>query len=156
MCLASKKSDSSSNPICKIQAHLMKIPITHGVAPDHQLVCYDCPIYKKPGYFRSKQLCLVHGVEATENQALKISVAWEIKKIDDIFYEFQFGRPYQTCLSAIILKELAIDSFMLTKTPGIVIDNFRKSYLWHRSDCSPQYWLHYVGHHNFWHYMEQA
>jgi hypothetical protein len=40
-----------------------------------------------------------------------------------MFYEFQFGLPHQTCLSAIILKQLTIDSFVLTKTPGIIIDN---------------------------------
>jgi hypothetical protein len=39
------------------------------------------------------------------------------------FYEFQCGRPNQTCHSAIILKEITIDSFMLTKTPGIIINN---------------------------------
>jgi hypothetical protein len=127
MCLTSKKSNSSSNPIREMQAHLVELPITHGFAPDRHLVHYDCPIYKKPGDFRSEKLRLVHGVEVTENQALKISVAWEIKHLvkqfDNIFYEFQFGHPHQTCLSAIILKELTIDSFMLTKTPGIIIDN---------------------------------
>jgi hypothetical protein len=45
------------------------------------------------------------------------------KSADDIFYEFQFGRPRQTCLSAIILKEITIYSFMLTKTPGTIIDH---------------------------------
>jgi hypothetical protein len=44
MCLASKKSDSSSNPILKEQPDLMELPITY-------LVRYDCPIYKKPGDF---------------------------------------------------------------------------------------------------------
>jgi hypothetical protein len=38
------------------------------------------------------------------------------------FNECQFGRPHQTCLVAII-KELTIDSFILTKTPDIIIDN---------------------------------
>jgi hypothetical protein len=42
---------------------------------------------------------------------------------NEIFCEFQFGRQQQTCLSAMILKQLTIDSFMLTKTPGIIIDN---------------------------------
>jgi hypothetical protein len=82
-------------------------------------------MYKNPADFRSEKLRLVHGVEATDNQELKISDAWEIKRLikqfDDIVYEFQFGHPHQTCLSAIILKELTIDRFMLTKTPGIII-----------------------------------
>jgi hypothetical protein len=77
--------------------------------------------------FAHKKLRLVHGFEATENQALKISVAWEIKRLvkqfDDIFNEFQFVHPHQTCLSAIILKEITTDSFLLTKTPGIIIYN---------------------------------
>jgi hypothetical protein len=79
MCLASKKNYSSSNPIRKVQVDLMELPITHGFVPDCHLVRYDCPIYKTPGDFRSEKLRLVHGVEVTENQALKISVAWEIK-----------------------------------------------------------------------------
>jgi hypothetical protein len=126
MCPTSKKNYSSSNPIRKLQADLMELLITHGFVPDRNLVRYDCPIYKNPGDFRSEKLRLVHGVEATENQAIKISVSWEIKRlvkqVDDIFYEFQSGRPHQTCLSTIILKELTIGSFMLTKTPGIIID----------------------------------
>jgi hypothetical protein len=63
---------------------------------------------------------LVHGVEATENQAINISVAWKIKRLVkqfyDILYDFQFGRQHQTCLSAIILKQITIDSFILKKT----------------------------------------
>jgi hypothetical protein len=69
----------------------------------------------------------VHGVEEMEIQALKIIVAWEIKRLvkqfDDIFYEFQFSRQYKTCLSALILKQITIYSFMLTKTPGAYIEN---------------------------------
>jgi hypothetical protein len=82
---------------------------------------------KKPGDYRSEKLRLVHGIESTENEALKISVAWEtkclVKQFDDIFYEFQFGHQHQTCLSESILKEITINSFMLTKAPGIIIDN---------------------------------
>jgi hypothetical protein len=127
MYLASRKSVSYSNPIRKIQAHLLELPIARGFASDCQLVCYDCPIYINPGGVRSEKLRLVHGVESTDNQALKSSVAWVIRRLvkqfDDIFYEFQFGHPHQTCLSAIILKELTIESFMLTKIPGIIIDS---------------------------------
>jgi hypothetical protein len=75
MCLASKKNDTTSNPIFKVQAHLMELPITHGFTPNQHLVRYDCPIYKTPGDFRSEKIRLVHGVEAMENQALNISVA---------------------------------------------------------------------------------
>jgi hypothetical protein len=96
----------------------MEMPITHGFTPDRHLKRYDVAIYKKPGDYRTEKLCLVHGIEATENQALKISVAWYIKR-----YQFQFIHQHQTCLSAIIIKQITIDSFMLTKTPGIIIDN---------------------------------
>jgi hypothetical protein len=65
MCLASKKDDLSSNSIRKVQAYLMELPITHGFVPDQHLVRYACPIYKKPGDFRSEKLRLVHGVDAT-------------------------------------------------------------------------------------------
>jgi hypothetical protein len=82
---------------------------------------------QKSGDYHSEKLYLVHGIESTENQALKSIVAWEIKRpakqFDDIFYEFQFGRQHQTCLSVIILKQIKTNSFMLTKTPGIIIDN---------------------------------
>jgi hypothetical protein len=82
---------------------------------------------KKPGNYRSEKLRLVHGVEETENQTLKISVAWDIKrlanKLYDIFYEYQFGRQHHTCLIAIILKQITVDSLKLTETPGIIIDN---------------------------------
>jgi hypothetical protein len=92
MCLASKMNDNASNPARKKQSQLMELPITHGVAPERHLTRYDLVIYKKPGDYRSEKLRLVHGVKATENQTLKISVAWEIKrlvkKFDEIFYEF--------------------------------------------------------------------
>jgi hypothetical protein len=56
MCLASKKNDTTSNPIRKMQAHLMELPITPGFAPDRHLVRYNCPIYKKPGDCRSEKI----------------------------------------------------------------------------------------------------
>jgi hypothetical protein len=72
-------------------------------------------------------LHLVRGVEVTENQTLNIGVAWQTKRLareyENIFYEFQFGRPHQTCINAIILKNITVDSFALLKTPGIIIDN---------------------------------
>jgi hypothetical protein len=46
-----------------------------------------------------------------------------VKNFDDIFHEYQFGRQHQTCLIAIILKQITVDSFKLTKTPRIIIDN---------------------------------
>jgi hypothetical protein len=114
-------------PIHKIQSQLMEMPITHGFAPERHILHYDCNICKKPGDYRSQNVRLLHGIKATENQALKICVASEIKclvkHVDDIFYELQFSRQRQTCLSAIILKQITIYSVMLTKTPGIIIDN---------------------------------
>jgi hypothetical protein len=127
MCLVSKLHGSSPNPIRMIHAQLMEMPMTHGFAPERHHVRLDCPIFKKPGNFKTETIRLVHGVEATENQTLNIGVAWQIKRLvrehHNIFYEFQFGRPHQTCRSAIILNQLTIDSFVLTKTPGIIIDN---------------------------------
>jgi hypothetical protein len=38
MCLASKKNGLSSNPISKVQADLMELPIMHGFVPDRHLV----------------------------------------------------------------------------------------------------------------------
>jgi hypothetical protein len=74
-----------------------------------------CPIFKKPGNFKSESLRVVNGVDATDNHTLKIGVAWQIKRIfrehDDIFNEFQFGRPHQTSLIMtlqLILIELSI------------------------------------------------
>jgi hypothetical protein len=64
----------------------------------------------------------VHLVEATENQRLKIGVAWKIKQLvkqhNGIFHEFQLGKPKSTCISALILKTLIIDSINVTKTPA--------------------------------------
>jgi hypothetical protein len=65
----------------KIQSRLMEMPITHDFAPYRHLKRYDVEIYKKPGDYRSEKLRLVHGIAATENQALKICVAWEIKRL---------------------------------------------------------------------------
>jgi hypothetical protein len=59
----------------------MELPITHGFSSERHLVRYNLAIYKKPGDYRSKKPRLVHGVEETENQTLKISVAWEIKRL---------------------------------------------------------------------------
>jgi hypothetical protein len=57
----------------------MEMLIVHGVVPDRHLKRYNVANCKNPGDYRSEKLRLVHGIEATENQALKISVAWEIK-----------------------------------------------------------------------------
>jgi hypothetical protein len=39
-----------------------------------------------------------------------------------IFHEFQFGKPKSTCISAMILKTLTIDSVNFTKTPAVLHD----------------------------------
>jgi hypothetical protein len=39
------------------------------------------PFTKKPSDYRSEKLHILHGVEATENQILKICVDWEIKHL---------------------------------------------------------------------------
>jgi hypothetical protein len=105
----------------------MEMPMTHGFSPQRHQVRFDCPIFKKPGNFKSETLRIVHGVEATENQTLKIRVAWQIKilvrEYDNIFYEFQFGCPHQKFISAIILNQITVDSFVLTKTPVIIVYN---------------------------------
>jgi hypothetical protein len=84
-----------------IHAQLMEMPMTHGFAPERHQLSFDCPILNKPGNFKTETLRLVHGVKATDNQTLKIVVAWQIKRLvrehHAIFYEFQYGRPHQTC-----------------------------------------------------------
>jgi hypothetical protein len=95
MCLVSKRDDSSPNPIRMIHAQLVEMPMTHGFALGRHQGRFDCPIFKKPGNFKTETIRLLHGVEATENQTIKIGVAWHIKCLvrehHDIFYEFQFG-----------------------------------------------------------------
>jgi hypothetical protein len=53
----------------------MEIPMTQGFTPERHQVRFDCPIFKKPGNFKTETLRLVHGVEATEKQTIKIGVA---------------------------------------------------------------------------------
>jgi hypothetical protein len=49
-----------------IHAQLMEMPMNHGFAPELHQVRFDCPIFKKPGNFKTETLSsLVHGVEAT-------------------------------------------------------------------------------------------
>jgi hypothetical protein len=88
MCLASKSNDNKSSPTRKIHSQLMEIPIKHGFSPERHLTRYNLAIYKNPGHYISEKLRLVHGVKATENQKLKISIAWDIKQLlkqfDDI------------------------------------------------------------------------
>jgi hypothetical protein len=55
--------------------------MTHGFTPERHQVRFDCPIFKKPGNFKTETLRLVHGVEATENQIRNIGVAWHIKRL---------------------------------------------------------------------------
>jgi hypothetical protein len=90
MCLVSKRTGSTPNPIRMIQAQLMEMPMTHGFTPERHQVRFDCPIFNKPGNFKTQTVRLVHGVEETENQTLKIGVAWQIKRLvcehHDIFY----------------------------------------------------------------------
>jgi hypothetical protein len=76
MCMVAKLHDRSPNPIRMIHARFMEMLMTHGFASERHQVRFDCPIFKKPGNFKTETLCLVHGVEATENQTLKIDVVW--------------------------------------------------------------------------------
>jgi hypothetical protein len=53
-------------------------------------------------------------------------VAWHLccQRFRWIYYlTFQCCRQNKTCRSAILLQQITIDSFMLTKTPGMIIDN---------------------------------
>jgi hypothetical protein len=119
-CLASKKIDESSHPARLILSKMMAMPIIHGFAPDRHLTRHVCAIHKNLGNHKSETMRIVHLVEATENQTLKIGVAWKIKQLvkrhKGIFYEFKFWKPKSTCISAIILKTLTIDSVDVTKT----------------------------------------
>jgi hypothetical protein len=102
------------------------MPMTHGFSPERRLTIHECAIHKKPGKHKFETMRIVHLVKATENQTLKIGVAWKIKQLvkkhKGIFNEFQFGKPKSTCISAIILKTLTINSFSITKTPAELHD----------------------------------
>jgi hypothetical protein len=97
------------------------MPMTHSFEPEGHLTRHECAIHKKPSNHKSETMRIVHLVKATDNQTLKIGVAWKIKLLvkihKGIFHEFQFGKAKRTCFSAIILKMLTIDSVNVTKTP---------------------------------------
>jgi hypothetical protein len=113
-CLASKKGDGSSHPARLILSRMMSMPIIHGFAPERHLTRHECAIHKKPGKHKSETMRIVHLVEATENRTQKNGVAWKIKQLvkrqKGIFHEFQFGKPKSTCISAIIIKTMMIDT----------------------------------------------
>jgi hypothetical protein len=66
---------------------------------------------------------IVHLLEATENQTLKIGVAWKIKQLvkihKGIIHKFQFGKPIKY-MRQCNHKTLAIDSVNVTKTPAVL------------------------------------
>jgi hypothetical protein len=80
-CLASKKQDDSSHPARRSLSHMMALPMIHGFAPIRHLTHHECAIHKKPGNHKSETLRIIHVVEVTYNQSLKISVAWKIKQL---------------------------------------------------------------------------
>jgi hypothetical protein len=96
------------------------------VAPERHLTRHECAIHKEPGKHKYGTMRIGHLVKATENQTLKIGVAWKIKQLvknhKGIFHEFQFGKPKSTCISAGILNTLTIDSVNVTKTPVVLRD----------------------------------
>jgi hypothetical protein len=100
--------------------------MTHGFNPERHMTINECAIHKKPGNHESETTRIVHLVEATKNQTLKIGVTWKIKQVVKkhkcIFHKFQFGKPKSTCISAIILKTLTIDSVNVMKTPSVLHD----------------------------------
>jgi hypothetical protein len=63
-----------------VHSQLMEMPMTHGFTPEPHQVRFDCPIFKKPGNFKTETLRLVHGVELMENQTLNIGAACQIKR----------------------------------------------------------------------------
>jgi hypothetical protein len=69
---------------------------------------------------------IIHIVEATEKQSLKIGVEYKIKHLvkpyTGIFHEFQFGRPKSTCISVIILKTISIDTINITNMTAVLHD----------------------------------
>jgi hypothetical protein len=125
-CLASKKSDASSHPARLIVSKMMAMPMTHGFAPEIHLTRHEIAIHKNTGNHKLETMRIIHLVEATKNQMLKIGVEWKIKQLvkrhKEKFHEFQFGKPKSTCISAIILKMLTIDSVNITKPPAVLHD----------------------------------
>jgi hypothetical protein len=69
-------------------------------------------------------MCIIHIVEATYNQSLKIGVAWKIKQLSKIhkgiIHEFQFVHPKSTCISAIIFKTVYLDIINITKMYAVL------------------------------------
>jgi hypothetical protein len=78
----------------------MAMPMMHGFTPERHLTSHECAIHKKPGNHKSETMQIVHLVEATVNQTLKIGVAWNIKQLvkkhKGMFDELQFGKPNST------------------------------------------------------------
>jgi hypothetical protein len=121
MCLVSRRTDDTPNPLLMIRAQLMEMPMTHRFALERHQVRYDCPIFKKPQIqkrnFAINSRCRSYIKSDAKDQFFLF------REHNDIFYKFHFGCQHQTCLSAIILKHHTIDGFILTQTAGITIDN---------------------------------
>jgi hypothetical protein len=104
---------------------MMAIPMKYGFAPIRHLARHECDIRKKSGNHKSETMRIIPIVEATENQSLKISIAWKIKQLvkmhTGIFHEFQLGRPKSACIF-IILKTLSINIIHITKIPAVLHD----------------------------------
>jgi hypothetical protein len=60
---------------------MMALPMRYGFTPKRNLTRHECAIHKKPGNHNSETMIIMHIVEATKNQTLKIGVAWKIKKL---------------------------------------------------------------------------
>jgi hypothetical protein len=89
---------------------MMALPIPHGFTPERHCTRHEYAIHKKPGNRKSETMRIVQLVKATENQTLKIGVAWKIKQLvrtdKDMFHESHFDKPKSTCIHAIILNNL--------------------------------------------------
>jgi hypothetical protein len=70
-----KEINEYSHPARLVLSRMMAMPMIHGFAPERHLTRHERAIHKKPGNHKSETMRIVHLVEATANQTLKIGVA---------------------------------------------------------------------------------
>jgi hypothetical protein len=72
MCLASKRADSSPNPICVIHSRLMEMPMTHGFAPQRHQVRYDCPFSRNRATLNRKRFDSFMGLKQQRTKLSRV------------------------------------------------------------------------------------
>jgi hypothetical protein len=85
---------------------------------------------KIPGIARSNKVRIIQLLEADLNQVLRAAFARNVTKLAQnhkgVIRDYQYGRPYRTCISPIINTLLTIQILVQKRTNGIVFDNDAK------------------------------